>query len=246
MGVVDDKKNVVQHTHITRTSLFLSSLVWHCCIWSWVKERGCKAPTPTANSWTTIDGKELHSLVVITTPPWVLCFFSSSAFRTLFTSLNIVFCAAQDWIGVFGDEGAAQRSLLIPLPSPLHPSQPALPPVALRRSAEAGAVAGQATVSCISTHINPSKYCDEFSAAFIVENKNWRFVLCHFFQDLCFDQVEVTRDINTSPSPLDADLSFWACQKSACACVSACSRGESMVDHFNPAESLVTFVFLCV
>lgn len=58
----------------------------------------------------------------------------------------------QDWVGVFSDEGVAQRSLLITLSSPLHPSQPALPPVTLCWSAEAGAIAGQATVSYINTH----------------------------------------------------------------------------------------------
>lgn len=70
--------------------------------------------------------------------------------------------------------------------------------------------------------------------------------LCFAFvlQDLCFDQVEVTRDINTSPPPHSMQTFLFVRVRSVH--VRACSRGESMVDNFNPAESLVTFVFLCV
>ena len=62
-----------------------------------------------------------------------LCYFINLHWQSL---------PVQDWVGVFSDKGVAQHSLFIPLSSPLHPSEPSLPPVTLRRSAEAGAVAG--------------------------------------------------------------------------------------------------------
>ncbi len=66
----------------------------------------------------------------------------------------------QDRVGVFGDAGVAQRSLLFTLSSTFHPTKPALPPVTLRWSTEAGAVAGQATVSYITTHTHTHAHSD--------------------------------------------------------------------------------------
>lgn len=99
--------------------MFLSSLVWHCCIWSWVKERGCKAPTPTVNSWTTIDGKHLLSPVVITTPPWVLHVFCFSHPLHFFKYLLFLRLPGLNWC--FQWRGSC--SAFPPHPSPL-PSSP--------------------------------------------------------------------------------------------------------------------------
>lgn len=110
--------------------------------------------------------------------------------------------------------------------------------------------------------IIPSKYCDEFSlfevlikhrscqdipgAAFIVENKNWRFVLCLCFAGSLLWPGRSHKRHQHIPPPPTRCRPFFLCVSGACMCVRACSRGESMVDNFNPAESLVTFVFLCV
>lgn len=80
------------------------SLVWHCSIWSWVKERGCKALIRTVNSWTTIDGKLLvcrsHPTLL---PKWfcslrqnVSSLFSSSHFVFLFFQPQ-TFCPGLSW-----------------------------------------------------------------------------------------------------------------------------------------------------
>lgn len=65
----------------------------------------------------------------------------------------------QDGVGVLRHEGAAQRSRVVPVPAPLHPHQPALPPVALRGPTEAGAAAEEATVSCVHSHRCVDKCC---------------------------------------------------------------------------------------
>lgn len=144
--------------HTQLFCLFRFSLVWRCSIWSWVKERGCKALTPTVSSWTTIDGKmwcqwckpfsPAFSNVALFPVSLPLCFIL--VFFTLTQSMCLFCCCLpliQDWVGVLGDEGVAQRPPLISVPSPLHPSQPALPLLALRGPTEAGAATGQATVS---------------------------------------------------------------------------------------------------
>lgn len=69
--------NHMDQWSVSSVRLSPSSLGWRCCIWSSVKERGCRAQTPTVNSWTTIDGK---------TPTLLLFVIYSSAPKKIITS----------------------------------------------------------------------------------------------------------------------------------------------------------------
>lgn len=216
MGTVDKEKNVehfeVRHTrvHYTCLSLFLCSLVWLYCISSWVKERGCRAQTPTVNSWMTIDGKQLVTVISAT-----LCVVISHSKITLLPSLLIntqwPSLLVQDWVGVFSDQGVAQCALLIPLSSSLHPIQPALPLLTLRWSTEAGAVTEQATVSYINTNtksVQRKKTCfTETFSVFPLNDYVFRLLVQCLFK-VC----------------LSVGADCWACISQVLACKITCYR----------------------
>lgn len=81
------KGKPTQNTH----TFLLLSLVWLCCTWSWVKERGCKPLTRPVSLWRTTDGKR-HQ-------PDYFYFNSTNIFRTvLFPScLQNHFPALYQW-----------------------------------------------------------------------------------------------------------------------------------------------------
>lgn len=249
--------------------MFLSSLVWHCCIWSWVKERGCKAPTPTVNSWTTIDGKQLLSPIVITTPPSVLSCLHVFCFSHPLHFFKYLLLRRPGLNWCFQWRGSC--SAFPPHPSPLPSSPlPTCSPSCRATSIGRGWSCCRTSYSELHQHTHwhiaalflqsivmnslclrylcvvKHRSCQDIpGAAFIVENKNWRFVLCLCFAGSLLWPGRSHKRHQHIPLPTRC-RPFFLCVSEACMCVRACSRGESMVDNFNPAESLVTFVFLCV